>query len=216
MIPEEIDWKFLSEFKKLVRPWLKNTKFVIIAGGGRLSRKYQEAASRVERLTNEDKDWLGIHATRLNAHLLRTIFRDVADPMIVDSREKISARGGKLKYPITVASGWRPGWSTDFIAVALAQDLGVPEVIISGKPAFVYNKDNQKHPDTKPFYEMSWKEYRKLIPAKWIPGAHAPVDPVAARLAQSKKLKAIIVNGKDLKNFGNLLRGKDFRGTIIE
>ena len=42
----------------------------------------------MSRVTDEDKDWIGIHATRLNAHLLRTIFRDVADPVVIDIRGK--------------------------------------------------------------------------------------------------------------------------------
>lgn len=212
MFPDEIDWRFLKEFKSFIRSWLKNKKFVIVAGGGRLSRTYQEVASRVESLTNEDKDWLGIHATRLNAHLLRTIFREMADPVVIDGRWRVKS----LKYPITIASGWRPGWSTDYISVALAKDFGAPEAVIAGRPAFVYDKDHAKYKNARPFSEISWKEYRKLIPAKWVPGAHAPVDPVAAQLAQSEKLKAIVIKGNNLKNFNNLLRGKEFRGTIIQ
>jgi hypothetical protein len=34
-------------------------------------------------LPDEDLDWLGVHATRLNAHLFRTIFRDLAHPVIL-------------------------------------------------------------------------------------------------------------------------------------
>lgn len=222
MYPEQIDISFLKQFRQFIlkrlasgsrrRSGLRNgSRFVIVTGGGRIARVYQEAASKISKITDDDKDWLGIHGTRLNAHLLRTIFRDVADPVVIDSRHKIK----KLRRPVTVASGWRPGWSTDYIAVALAQDFGVSEMIVAGKPAFVYDKDNGKHSDAKPFHDLRWHEYRRLIPKNWKPGLHAPVDPVAAKLAEQKKIKAIIVNGRDLKNFSNLLSGKDFNGTLI-
>jgi len=49
----------------------------------------------------------------------------------------------------------------------------------------------------------------------WTPGLKSPVDPIAAKLAQSLKLEAIVVRGTDLENMENILRGKKFRGTLI-
>lgn len=212
MYPKEIDVLFLKNFKTFILKRLQNdSRFVIAVGGGRICRIYQEAAAKIAKVTDEDKDWIGIHTTRSNAHLLRTMFRGVADPVVIDSRHKIK----KLRYPVTIASGWRPGWSTDYVATALTADFETKEVVIAGKPDFVYDKDFSKHNDAKPIEELSWIDYRKLIPKKWKPGLHAPVDPVAAKLAGQKKIKAIIVNGKDLKNFSNLLSGRDFQGTLI-
>jgi len=216
IFPDKIDWKFLKKFRSFIKPFLKSRKFIIVAGGGRLARLYQEAAAKVAFLTDDDKDWLGIHATRSNAYLLRTVFRKQADPILIDERHKIK----RLRYPITIASGWRPGWSTDYIAVVLAKDFGAGEVIIAGKPAYVYDKDpypkNNRRVNAKPLYELTWSHYRKMIPAKWMPGAHAPVDPVAARLAEKQNIKAIIINGRNLNNFGKLLNGGNFEGTIIQ
>jgi uridylate kinase len=210
--PDGIDIQFLKDFKKFLAPFLKRgAKFVLVIGGGKLSRNFQEAAEQVSCVTDEDKDWIGIHATRLNAHLLRTIFRDVADPVVIDVRGKIK----KLKHPVTIASGWRPGWSTDYVAMRIAADFGVREAIIAGKPAHVYNKDHAKFADAVPFHELSWREYRKLIPAKWKPGLHAPVDPVGAALGAREDVKAIIIDGRNIKNFAALLNGKEFKGTII-
>jgi uridylate kinase len=211
--PEGIDVKFLKDFKKFLAPFLKRgIKFVLVIGGGKLSRNFQEAAEQVSsKVTDEDKDWIGIHATRLNAHLLRTIFRDVADPVVIDSRGRIK----KLKHPVTIASGWRPGWSSDYVAMRIAADFGAHEAIIAGKPAHVYNKDHTKHANAVPFNEISWHEYRKLIPATWKPGLHAPVDPVGAALGARENVKAIIIDGRNIKNFAALLNGKEFKGTII-
>jgi uridylate kinase len=116
---------------------------------------------------------------------------------------------------MTIASGWRPGWSTDYVAMRIAADFGVGEAIIAGKPAHVYSKDNTKYDDAVPLHELSWREYRKLIPSKWKPGLHAPVDPVGAALGAREGVRAIIIDGRNLKNFATLLNGKEFKGTII-
>jgi uridylate kinase len=210
--PDQIDTQFLKRFKKFLAPFLRRgTRFVLVIGGGKLARRFQEAAHHVAKVADEDKDWLGIHATRLNAHLLRTIFREIADPVIIDIRGKLKS----AKYPITIAAGWRPGWSTDYVAMQIAQDFGAREAIIAGKPSHVHDRDPAKYPKAAKFSELSWKEYRKLIPAKWSPGMGAPVDPVGAALGARANIKAIIIDGRDLKNFGALLNGKEFQGTIV-
>ena len=210
--PDQIDTAFLKKFNSFIRKFLKKGyKFIIVTGGGKPARVFQEAAYKVSKINNEDKDWLGIHATRLNAHLLRTIFSDVADPVIFDIRHKIKS----LKHPITIGSGWRPGWSTDFVSAQIAADFKIKEFVNAGKPAYVYERDPKKFPSARKFETLTWHKYRKLIPQKWIPGFSSPVDPVAARLCEKEKMSAIVINGKDLKNFENLLSGKNFQGTII-
>lgn len=211
--PAAINTKFVKYFRQFILDRVaEGKKFIIVTGGGSVAREYQKAASEIVELENEDKDYLGIHATRLNAHFLRTIFFEHANPVVIDKRFKIRS----LNFPVTIASGWKPGWSTDFVALRLANDFKIPEVIIAGSPSHVYDKDPKKFSGAKPTDKISWKEYRKIIPAVWSPGAHSPVDPVGAKLADEMGLKAIIIRGTDLKNFASLLAGKYFEGTIIE
>ena len=79
----------LKNFKNFVQKWHRKKKFIIVIGGGQLCRMYQRAASQITNINNEDRDWLGIHITRSNAHLLRTIFREIADPVVIDNVDKI-------------------------------------------------------------------------------------------------------------------------------
>lgn len=213
IMPGKINIRLLKNFRKLILKQIKlGKKFIIVAGGGKIARSYQKASRKIiAKLPYEDMDWLGIHSTRLNAHLLRTIFRNEADPVVLNSEEKPV----KLNKPIIIASGWRPGWSTDYVAIRLAKKIGADSAIISGKPAYVYSKDHQKHKDAKPIKKISWKEYCKLIPKKWTPGLSAPVDPIAAKFAQKWKIKAYIVKGTEIKNLEKLLNGRKFKGTII-
>lgn len=212
VFPDRIDWHFLKKFRAFIKKHIKKgKKFIIVVGGGKLCRLYIEAANKVVKINNDDKDWLGIHATRSNAHLLRAIFHDVSDPVVIDERFKVK----KLTFSVTIASGWQPGWSTDYIASVCASDFGADNFIVAGKPDFVYDKDNVKHNDAKPFKDITWSEYRKLIISKWVPGANVPVDPVAARFAQKNRLRSVVIQGTNLENFDRLLNNKEFTGTII-
>ncbi len=213
LYPEQIDILFIKRFQAFIRQFLrKKYKFIIVVGGGRIARLFQVAAHRAGRITDEDKDWLGIHATRLNAHLLRTIFREVADPVVIDGRYRLR----RLTHPVTIASGWRPGWSTDYVAAVLAHDFKAAQVIIAGKPDYVYDRDPARRNGARPLKKLSWPEYRRLIPRKWKPGSHSPVDPVAAEFAAEHGVRAVVLDGKNLKNLKALLNSKDFKGTTIE
>jgi len=211
--PKEIDTGFLRKFHQFLRKEIKRgRKFIIVPGGGIVARKYQIAASKITRVLDEDKDWLGIHATRINAHLLRTIFRAGANPVIFDERFKIKKFG---KYSIIIASGWRPGWSTDYVALQIAADFNVKQIVILGKPDYVYTSDFEKDHTSKPVEKMTWKDYLKIIPPQWSPGLHAPVDPVAARLAKKENIKVIVANGRELNNLKKILQGEKFKGTTL-
>lgn len=210
--PQEINTAFLKKFYLFIRKETKKgNKFIIVCGGGNVCRKYINAASKITRIPNEDRDWIGIHATRLNAHFLRTLFKEEANPVVFDKRFKIRSFG---RYPIIIGSGWSPGWSTDFVSVQTAADFKINKIIILGKPDFVY-ADFGKEKKGKPIKKISWKNYFKLIPSKWTPGMHAPVDPVAARMAKKQNIEAVVAEGKDIINFGKILRGGKFKGTIL-
>jgi uridylate kinase len=211
--PDGINVRFLRRFRDFLLPFLKTGfRFVIVIGGGTLSREYQQAAGKIIKITNEDLDWIGIHATRLNAHLLRTIFYREAHPVVLDDAEKKIAIG---RRKLIFAAGTRPGWSTDYIAARLAKRFRAKTFIIAGKPAYVYDKDYAKYENVKPIFRFSWSRYQKISGRRWIPGMHLPVDPIAAAFAKKWKLYAVIVKGTDLKNLGRAIKGESFKGSVI-
>lgn len=209
-----IDTEFLSEFNTFVRKQVsaKKRRFFIVVGGGVTTRHYQEAARAVHgAIEDEDLDWIGIHATRLNAHMVRIIFADIAHSHVIKHYEIIR----KVSEPVVIAAGWKPGWSTDYDAVMLCQDYGVQVVINLSNIDQVYDKDPRKHPDSKPIVEMSWKRYRKMVGDKWTPGMNSPFDPIASKLAEELGVTVKILNGKNLDNLAKALDGKRFVGTTI-
>ena len=212
IVPGNIDVNFLKRFKDVIENEIKkDKKFIIIVGGGKIARNYQNAAKILTKVSNEDLDWLGIHATRINAHLLLTIFRKYAYYRVIKNpKEKI-----KFKEKILIAAGWKPGFSTDYDAVLLAKTYSSKIIINLTNVDYVYDKDPHKFKNVTPFKEILWRDYLKPIDQKWIPGMSAPFDPIASKLAQKFKLRVIIINGKKLRNFKNYLENKKFEGTTI-
>ena len=162
-------------------------------------------------MSDESLDWIGIMATRLNGELVRAIFGELAcENVVYNPKEKI-----KTDKKIIVAAGYKPGWSTDYDSVLLAKQFRAAEIINMTNIDYVYDKDPGKNKDAKKLLDISWREYRRIAGSKWSPRLNLPFDPIASREAQKKKLKAVILNGKDLQNLDNYLLGKDFKGTII-
>jgi uridylate kinase len=211
--PDKINVDFLKKLKKLlVKKISEDKRFIIVTGGGRIAREYQQSAGKVTKLTNDDLDWLGIHATRLNAHLVRTIFRDYAHPVI----NKNPTETFGFKEPMLIASGWKPGFSTDFDAVKLAEAYGATKVINMTNIDYVYDIDPRKSNQAKPLEKINWQDYRKLVGDRWNPGSNAPFDPIASKMAEKLKIQVVVLNGNDLKNFNKCLEQKKFKGTVID
>ncbi len=210
-----IDTHFLQEFNAFIRNQIssKKRRFFITVGGGVTTRQYQKAAQgvRKQEIDNIDLDWLGIHATRLNAQLIRTIFRDIADPRVIKHYEVIL----KIDKPLAIAAGWKPGWSTDYCAVTLCQDYDIGQIINLTNIDHVYTSDPRKDPKATSMTDVTWRKYRDLVGDTWIPGMNAPFDPIASKLAHDLNITVKILNGKNLDNLAQALDNKEFVGTTI-
>lgn len=209
--PDKPDYFFLKEFKNFIIKNLDKYKFVIISGGGKTNFYYNEAAKRVSKISEVDLDWLGIIATKLNAELLRVIFGELAyEKVIYNPEEKISTN-----KKIIIASGWKPGRSTDYVAVYLAKKLNAKKIFNLTNIEYVYDKDPKTSKDAKKLFEISWKDYRKIVGNKWSPRLNSPFDPVASKEAQKNNMVVVVLKGTNLKNIQNYLDNKNFKGTII-
>src|SRR3989344_7352690 len=213
------DVGLLKKFRALILAEVQNgKKFIVVAGGGKTCRVYQDAMRKFEYVRNADLDFIGVQSTRLNASVVWTVLRRHAYPEIINDTFSDSQfiKLKKNSARIFVACGGEPGKSTDFGAVKLAAKFGAQEVINASNIGYAYDKDPKKYTDAKPIKEISWNAYRKLIPAKWSPGLSSPFDPTAAKEAERVGLKVKILNGSDLKNFQNAIEEKKFKGTTIQ
>ena len=218
IVPDGINVEFLQNFRKLIIKHIteKDQRFVLITGGGKTARRYAQAAADItDEIDNEDKDWLGIHGTRLNAHLIRTIFRAYAHPRINTNPHDLEDFH-QCTQPIMIAAGWKPGFSTDYDTVLLAKYLGIKKIINLSNIDYVYDKDPSQFPDAKKIEEMSWAQYRENNTAEWTPGLNAPFDPVAAAFAEKEDLEVVTLKGTNLDNVAAYLNGDKFFGTLIK
>jgi uridylate kinase len=203
IVPDEVAVDYLKEFKRMIEGFVsKGYRFVILCGGGSIARKYQTAAKALG-VNDVSLDWVGISATKVNAELVRSVFklkRFYSDPNEIGSEK------------ITVMSGWKPGCSTDYDAVLAAKKIKADMIINVTDVKYVYDKDPKKFPDAKPLKEISWKQMSKTIDMKWKPGMNTPFDPVATRNASGLK---VVITGKDIKNLKNVISGEKFEGTLI-
>jgi uridylate kinase len=214
IVPDRIDTDFLARLKSLILEHIgRSFSFVMIAGGGKTARRYQAAAQAVTDLSANDLDWIGIHSTRLNGHLLRTIFRNVAHPVMITNPDEVLDVPPDI--PRIVAAGYRPGASTDLRAVQIAARCGATKVVNLSNIDYVYDRDPRENADANKIERISWTEFRALIPVDWDPGLSSPFDPVAAKEAERLSLEVAIINGAKLDEFSNYLAGKSFMGTII-
>lgn len=204
---------FLKGFRELIVDKIKEGyRFIVVCGGGQTARSYQAAASDVGHLLPEDIDWIGIHATRLNAHFVRTILREYSHPVVArDYNDKLP-----WVEPVLVVSGWKPGCSTDFDAVKFAELYGSNTVINLSNISHIYDLDPRVNPNAKRLEKVTWREMREIVGENWVPGSNVPFDPAACKEGEKMKLKVVFVEGSNLKEVNNAIEGKEVAGTVIE
>jgi uridylate kinase len=213
--PDGVDASFLKNFTGLVRRYLEEDgrrRLILVCGGGSLARQYQKAYRAVaDDPTDENADWVGIQATRLNGELMRRLLVPYCVEPLVTDPEAVSLFYGR----VLVAAGWKPGFSTDYDAVLLAKKFFADTVLNPTDVPRVYSADPRKDPQAMPFDRMSWEAFKGVIGGEWKPGTNAPFDPVAARQAARDHLKVVVCLGSDLANLERILRDESFVGTTI-
>ncbi|MFZ2153911.1 MAG: UMP kinase [Candidatus Moraniibacteriota bacterium] len=218
IFPEQINSDFIIKFKRAIEEEItKGYRFVIITGGGKIARTYIQAAKEVGDIDDEEKDWLGVHATRMNAHFIKTVFKKYAHPRINKNprtKEDLMSHFSQGEK-VMVAAGWRPGWSTDYVATILAERFGAKKLINLSNITYLCDKDPNKFADAQRIEKINWEEFRKMVGDKWDPGMSAPFDPIASKLAQENNLEVAIIGGADLENMKNYIEGRAFEGSVI-
>lgn len=213
IVPNNIDSKFLKQFKKIILEYIKKgNKVIIVCGGGNTCRDYYKAAKKISNIAQNQLDWVGVMTTRLNAELIRVIFGN--------KTHKKTEYDPKKRYnfkKILILGGDKPGASSDLDTVEIALQHKAKEIINLTDIDYVYDKNPLKYKNAKALKHLTWKEYKKIIGNKWVSGSHTPFDPIASKKAMQSKIKVIIINGKDLNNLKKVLYDKPkFKGTIIE
>ena len=217
VVPNEVDADYLRDLRSVLVSVVENDdRLIVVVGGGAPARRYQTAYRTIRAaldlpVESDSQDWIGVMATRINAELVRHVLAPyVTDPVVTDPTAAFAFTGR-----ILVAAGWKPGFSTDFDAVMLAERFGADTVINLSNVAQVYTADPRTVPDATPLEHVSWDNFRALVGESWKPGSNLPFDPVATRKAAGLGLRVIAADGKNLENLTAILTDQEFFGTEI-
>ena len=212
IIPEEINVKFLKEFKKVILKNTKTHKFVIVCGGGKTARKY---ISALGKFTQDKKilSFLGLSSTTLNAFLVSAVFGQ--DPSKINYENKFLKKQLETKDIIfDTGTGYRPNATSDWAAAEIAKQLKA-EFINLTNVSGLYDKNPMEYKNAKFIPKISWKEFDKHAQKiKYQPGMHFVLDPTASKVIMKNKIPTYII-GKNLKNLDSFLKGKKFKATTI-
>jgi uridylate kinase len=191
----------------------RNRKVYVVTGGGKVARFYirnGRALGADERTLDE----MGIGVTRLNARLLiLALGAHACSRVPVDYDD--AARAG-TESEIVVMGGVSPGITTDAVSAFLAKKVGAKLLVNATSVDGAYTADPKKDPKAKKIPKMSHADLLKLVGTDPLgAGPNVVFDPTGAKVLADEKISLAVVEGRDLENLKDALRGKEFKGTTV-
>jgi len=212
IIPDDVDYKFLAEFKKVVKKNSDKYKFVVVCGGGSLARKYIGAVEKAGG-EKELQSLAGINATRSNARFMNYFFGENSKRGIPHSFRRVRSELKKRDVVFCGALEYKPEQTSDSTSADIARKFKCEFVNLTNVKG-LYDK-NPKLMGAKFISKIFWSDF--LIMAnklKFKPGQHFVLDQEAAGIILENKIRTIII-GRDIKQFDNFLKNRKFVGTEI-
>lgn len=203
--PDGPDTVLLKAYQRLFQGITEHyqCQIILVIGGGHLARDYISTARNLNIKDNAGLDQIGIATTRLNAELVLQLLSEISYRSVChDPTQKI-----RTTKPVLLSGGWKPGFSTDYVAVEWAKTYHAQHVINLTNVDYVYTKDPTKYPDAQKLVNLDWVEFRKLMVGARVPAGNWPFDPIAAQAAQKENMTVHICNGRNIRLVKTLLGG---------
>ncbi len=215
--PAELDIAFLRNLATHIRAWSSQRRLFVVVGGGQAARRYIRAARELG-VPEEELDRIGIMATRLNAQLIDSLVHDptLGVPRGIPATPAEAADLARDGH-VVVMGGTDPGHSTDYVAAELALTTGADRLVIATNVDGVYTADPRTHPDAERRERLTFRQLLDIIKeVKWTQaGAPGVIDAPASLLIARNGLTTHVVEGHDLENVGQAVRGEAFNGTLV-
>lgn len=213
IIPNDVDVKFLKQFKKIILKNSRKHKFLVGCGGGSIARKYISAL-RKEGLDVKHQSLAGISATRMNARFMSYFFNIEPKQGIPNTKEMLKKYSKGQNIVFFGALEYKPKQTSDSTAAGIAKQYKTIFINLTNVTG-LYDKDPRKHKNAKLISKISWKDFDNIANAsKYTPGQHFVLDQTASKIILNNKITTYIL-GQDLKQLENVLKGKKFRGTLV-
>jgi uridylate kinase len=214
IVPDEVDYKFIEEFKEIVKKHPTH-KFVVATGGGSTARRYIKAIKAMGGKTKE-QSIEGIAVTRLHASFLAEVFGKRANSpnVIPKSMKKVSDLLEKNQVVFCGALRYKDKNTSDGTAADLAAHLKCPFINITDIRG-LYTDNPKTNKNAKFISKITWKNFDKIASKiKYEAGQHFVLDQNAAKEIMNRKIPTYIVGS--LSDVDIILGNKKgFRGTLI-
>ena len=214
LLTKELTHEHFSKYADVIRELSKRHKIVVICGGGKPAREFRDIAKNAGR---EERDFIGIMATHMNAATLASvIWKDAYlikwKPLKDALKELRKAFGRK----IVVGGGYDVGTSTDYDAAIFAKTVKADLVVNATNVDGVYSDDPKKNPNAKKLSNLAYDEFIEILSKlKQTPGEYRLFDLKGAMLLQKIKARLVIIDGSDPEEILNAVNNIH-KGTIIE
>ncbi|MGM5480335.1 MAG: hypothetical protein ACQESC_02650 [Nanobdellota archaeon] len=205
-------------------------QFIFIIGGGKLCRYIQQDVKEpLTRAKLDEKelslalDEIGIAVTKINAkkvinELTRILGEDMIYQHYIDDPKTLPPTDKQ----VIIASGYKPGVTTDYCMMKLAELSHADSAIKVSNFPFVlnvkpteFNKENIS--EYEQLFMMNWDEITALVGTESVPGGNYPLDPPSAHLgkelADKQQFTLYIAMNTELEA---ILKQQSFTGTTIK
>lgn len=184
---------------------------ILVCGGGVTARNYVNAMKTLGA-NNYQMDDVGIDSTRLNVRLLIQATPGAHQRVVTSVKE---AKDVLLSGQIPVLGGLIPGFTTDSVGALVAEYVEGTFVNLTNVDG-IYDVDPRNNPNAKRFETLDYATLVDMIAQKVSkPGQNLVLDLACCSILKRSKIPAVILNGNDLENWANFIRGKEFVGTTI-
>ena len=212
IIPDEVDYKFLNEFKRVIEKH-SNTKFIVVCGGGSVARKYINALAQTGK-KEEFQSYAGISATRMNARFVSYFFGYDPEKGIPHTLQTLKKYLRKRNIVFCGALEYKPNQTSDATAAEIAASLKADFINLSNVSG-LHDKNPKEYKNAKLIPYISWTDFLIMVnKLKFKPGQHFVLDQTAAKIIKENKVETYLI-GSDMKQLDNFLNGKKFIGSII-
>ncbi len=213
IIPNEVDYEFLREFKTLISKH-KNTKFVVVTGGGTTARKYIDAYKKMHKSTYRQSR-LGIAITRFHAFFMMDYFGKPANEVHPHSLHKIKNLLNKnhVVFCGALRHSIKPQTS-DATSAQIASYLKCPFINVTNIKG-IYTDNPKTNPKAKFIKQISWEDFNEMAKKiKFSAGQHFVLDQRASQIISKNKTPTYIV--KSLTDISKIvLEKKNISGSLI-
>ena len=212
IVPEKVDYELLEMFKKIILS-NRDTKFVVVTGGGNTARKYIEAYQKMNQ-SKKLQSLAGISITQFHAQFLMYYFGKPANDKLPNSIKRVKNLLEKNKVVFCGGIGHFKKQTSDSTAARIAKNLKCPFINITNVKG-IYSDDPKKNKKARFIKEISWEGFEKMAKKiKFSAGQHFVLDQKASQIIKDYKIPTYITN--DLKDIDLIVNDKPHKGSLIK